>query len=48
MRLQLGFPDTFDFIDSRAPTCQFITMHGMILVIYLLTALLSWAALAIT
>ena len=38
MRLQLGFPDTFSFID---PTeyYQFITMHGMIMVIYLLTAL---------
>ncbi len=38
MRLQLGFPDIFTFID---PTdyYQFITMHGMIMVIYLLTAL---------
>ncbi|GLQ06087.1 cytochrome c oxidase subunit I [Sneathiella chinensis] len=38
MRLQLGFPDSFDFI---APTdyYQYITMHGMIMVIYLLTAL---------
>ena len=38
MRLQLGFPETFDFID---PTdyYQYITMHGMIMVIYLLTAL---------
>jgi len=38
MRLQLGFPDLFAFID---PTdyYQFITMHGMIMVIYLLTAL---------
>ena len=38
MRLQLGFPDVFTFID---PTdyYQFITMHGMIMVIYLLTAL---------
>ena len=39
MRLQLGFPDTFDFIDPEA-YYQFITMHGMIMVIYLLTALL--------
>tara|TARA_R110001599_G_scaffold353881_1_gene602115 strand:- start:109136 stop:110896 length:1761 start_codon:yes stop_codon:yes gene_type:complete len=39
MRLQLGFPDTFDFIDPSA-YLQFITMHGMIMVIYLLTALL--------
>src|SRR6476661_2782145 len=38
MRLQLGFPGTFDFIDP--PTYyQFITMHGMIMVVYLLTAL---------
>ena len=38
MRLQLGFPDTFHFV---APNqyYQFITMHGMIMVIYLLTAL---------
>ena len=39
MRLQLGFPDAFDFIDPSA-YLQFITMHGMIMVIYLLTALL--------
>ena len=39
MRLQLGFPDSFDFIDPEA-YYQFITMHGMIMVIYLLTALL--------
>ncbi len=39
MRLQLGFPDQFDFIDPEA-YYQFITMHGMIMVIYLLTALL--------
>ncbi len=38
MRLQLGFPDAFDFIDANA-YYQFITMHGMIMVIYLLTAL---------
>ena len=38
MRLQLGFPDTFSFIDG-ADYYQFITMHGMIMVIYLLTAL---------
>lgn len=38
MRLQLGFPNTFDFIDPNA-YYQFITMHGMIMVIYLLTAL---------
>src|SRR5687768_2742946 len=38
MRLQLGFPGTFDFISPSA-YYQFITMHGMIMVIYLLTAL---------
>jgi len=38
MRLQLGFPDFFSFIDP-ADYYQFITMHGMIMVIYLLTAL---------
>ncbi|WP_331372008.1 cytochrome c oxidase subunit I [Sinorhizobium chiapasense] len=38
MRLQLGFPGTFDFIDAER-YYQFITMHGMIMVIYLLTAL---------
>ncbi len=38
MRLQLGFPDTFSFITPEA-YYQFITMHGMIMVIYLLTAL---------
>src|SRR6266700_160389 len=39
MRLQLGFPGTFSFIDANQ-YLQFITMHGMIMVIYLLTALL--------
>jgi cytochrome c oxidase subunit I len=38
IRLQLGFPGTFSFIDAQA-YYQFITMHGMIMVIYLLTAL---------
>ncbi len=38
MRLQLGFPDQFSFINPSA-YYQFITMHGMIMVIYLLTAL---------
>jgi cytochrome c oxidase subunit I len=38
MRLQIGFPGRLSFID---PTryYQFVTMHGMIMVIYLLTAL---------
>ncbi|MBJ7312475.1 cbb3-type cytochrome c oxidase subunit I [Rugamonas sp. CCM 8940] len=38
MRLQLGFPGRFAFIDA-ARYYQFMTMHGMIMVIYLLTAL---------
>jgi cytochrome c oxidase subunit I len=38
MRLQLGYPDTFSFIDP-SNYLQFVTMHGMIMVIYLLTAL---------
>ena len=38
MRLQLGFPNTFSFIEP-GDYYQFITMHGMIMVIYLLTAL---------
>ncbi len=38
MRLQLGFPETFSFI-APEDYYQFITMHGMIMVIYLLTAL---------
>src|SRR4026209_1155706 len=38
MRLQLGFPDQFHFVDPNH-YYQFITMHGMIMVIYLLTAL---------
>jgi cytochrome c oxidase subunit 1 len=38
MRLQLGFPHTFSFIDP-SNYLQFVTMHGMIMVVYLLTAL---------
>jgi cytochrome c oxidase subunit I len=38
MRLQLGFPGTFSFIDPNQ-YLQYITMHGMIMVIFLLTAL---------
>ena len=38
MRLQLGFPGVFHFIEPK-DYYQFITMHGMIMVIYLLTAL---------
>lgn len=38
-RLQLGFPDVFYFVD---PTeyYQLVTMHGMIMIVYMLTALL--------
>ena len=39
MRLQLGFPDSFSFI-APDDYYQYITMHGMIMVIYFLTALL--------
>jgi cytochrome c oxidase subunit 1 len=38
MRLQLGFPGLLSFIDANS-YYQFMTMHGMIMVIYLLTAL---------
>ena len=38
MRLQLGFPGMFEFINPER-YYQFVTMHGMIMVIYLLTAL---------
>ncbi len=38
MRLQIGFPGAFEFIDA-ASYYQYVTMHGMIMVIYLLTAL---------
>src|SRR3546814_142825 len=39
MRLQLGFPDTFTFIQPEN-YLQYVTMHGMIMVVYLLTAIL--------
>ena len=39
MRLQLGFPGQFQFIQPEN-YLQFVTMHGMIMVVYLLTALL--------
>jgi len=38
MRLQIGFPGVFAFIDAER-YYQYVTMHGMIMVIYLLTAL---------
>ena len=37
-RMQLGFPDTASFIDPNF-YYQAVTMHGMIMVVYLLTAL---------
>ena len=37
MRLQIGFPDVFQI--TPYSYYQFVTMHGMIMVIYLLTAL---------
>jgi cytochrome c oxidase subunit 1 len=38
MRMQLGYPETFTLIDPSA-YYQAVTMHGMIMVVYLLTAL---------
>ena len=38
MRLQLGYPHVFSFITPET-YLQYVTMHGMIMVIYLLTAL---------
>ena len=38
MRLQLGFPESFSFITPEE-YYQYLTLHGMIMVIYLLTAL---------
>ena len=38
MRLQLGFPNSFSFINP-SNYLQFVTLHGMIMVVYLLTAL---------
>lgn len=38
MRMQIGFPGSLEFINANA-YYQFMTMHGMIMVIYLLTAL---------
>jgi len=39
MRMQLGFPESFDLIDPSS-YYQSVTMHGMIMVIYMLTALM--------
>ena len=39
IRLQLGFPDTFSVVDPGR-YYQAVTMHGMIMIVYLLTALL--------
>ncbi|MEP9378193.1 cytochrome c oxidase subunit I [Aquabacter sp. CN5-332] len=38
MRLQLAFPGLIPFVDANA-YYQFITMHGMMMVVYVLTAL---------
>src|SRR5882757_4640001 len=38
MRLQLAFPNSFQFI-TPSNYLQFVTMHGLIMVVYLLTAL---------
>ena len=38
MRMQIGFPGSLEAVDPAA-YYQFMTMHGMIMVIYLLTAL---------
>ena len=38
MRMQLGFPDLFPFLTAET-YYQMVTMHGMIMVVYLLTAL---------
>ncbi len=38
MRMQIGFPGSLEFMDANH-YYQFMTMHGMIMVIYLLTAL---------
>jgi len=38
MRLQIGFPGSVEFVTPNA-YLQFVTMHGMIMVVYLLTAL---------
>ncbi len=38
IRLQLGFPGTFSFIEAQN-YYQYVTMHGMIMIVYLLTAL---------
>lgn len=38
MRMQIGFPGSLEFMDANA-YYQAMTMHGMIMVIYLLTAL---------
>ncbi len=38
MRMQIGFPSSLEFIDQDR-YLQYVTMHGMIMVIYLLTAL---------
>ena len=38
MRIQIGYPGALEFIDASS-YYQYVTMHGMIMVVYLLTAL---------
>ena len=38
--MQLGFPELFPFLTAET-YYQMVTMHGMIMVVYLLTALFS-------
>ena len=38
MRLQLAFPSTFSFLDPSS-YLQYVSMHGMIMVVFLLTAI---------
>src|SRR5437879_12914951 len=40
MRLQLGYPNSFSFINP-SNSLPFVTMHGMIIAIYPLTALFA-------
>lgn len=46
MRIQIGFPGALEFMDASA-YYQAMTMHGMIMVIYLLTALFLGASATI-
>ena len=41
MRIQLAFPELVPFL-GPAEYYQFVTMHGMIMVIYLINGFISW------